>query len=223
MTCAPTGCASVSSASRCSGGEVVEAVDEHRRAAPGSRAHAQGVERRLRVLLGVEPARRPQQPAVPVVERGDLLAVAAPPALAAGPLAQRGGELPRLDAQLLQLGDEVHERRGEARGRRRGLQRAQVGPRRRGGGEPLALHVADRQAAGARCARRPRRAARRSAGRARRTRRRRPRARAGSGRRRSRSARRAAAPERRRGRRRAPARRGSRRGRRAPWRRSRGR
>ena len=162
--------------------EVVEAVDEQRRAAPGVRVAAQGVERAPGEQVGVDHAGAVEPRAVAAVERRHLLRVGAPRAVAR-PVAQRAREARRVDHRAPELG---HEARGGAHepGLRRRLgehveaRRAAPPPRR----SARAGRPRPRARRSPRGARSPGRASR-SAARGRRTRRRARPARAGRARR----------------------------------------
>ncbi len=111
--------------------QVVEAVEEHRPAAPAAGRGAERVERRPRVALPVRTPQLLQPPPVGGVQGGELAAVRRPPAVRR-PGPQRRREAGRRDERALQLGEQRAGRPGEARRRGRPGECAQrdVGDRR---------------------------------------------------------------------------------------------
>jgi hypothetical protein len=127
-------------------GEVVEAVHEHRGAAPAARLASQDVRggdgpRRL-----VRATDRRKSRAIAAMQRGEVLRVVRAGRLGGGPRAQ--GHLParRVDAQRGQLVLQPGERRGEAGGGRGVPEHAQAGARRRQRRDALAGERPERPA-----------------------------------------------------------------------------
>ena len=119
--------------------QLVEAVEEHRPAAPARRVGAQRVERRPRRALAVGAPERLQAPAVGRVQGRELVRVRRP-----APAAQRAGEARRLDQRALELGEQRARRRREPRGGRRRREPPQVRVRDRRPHHAVARDAAER-------------------------------------------------------------------------------
>ncbi len=107
-------------------GEVVEAVDVHGLARPGSRLLAQPVQRQPRLGLRVHQPGGLEPFAVAAVDRRHLLGVGAARTVP-GPGAQRPGQSRRVHHRALEPGDEAHGRPGEPRLGRRPREHPQPG------------------------------------------------------------------------------------------------